>query len=89
MNCMTVRRSGFNWKQFRLGTIGYCTLAAIIERLQAELAKAMQHAEARERILGLGAEPVGSALRDAATFLKNETARWGTVSKEARIPLVD
>lgn len=55
MNCMTVRRSGFNWKQFRLGTIGYCTLAAIIERLQAELAKAMQHAEARERILGLGA----------------------------------
>ena len=49
----------------------------------------MQDPEAKERIMGLGAEPVGSTPREAAAFLKNEIARWAKVSKEARIPLVD
>jgi tripartite-type tricarboxylate transporter receptor subunit TctC len=65
------------------------TPTPIIDRLQAELLKALQFPEAKERILGLGAEPIGSTSKDAAAFLKNETARWARVAKEARIPLVE
>ena len=80
---------GFDVNEWQLLVAPARTPAAIIDRLQGELVKAMQDPEAKERIMGLGAEPVGSTPREAAAFLKNEIARWAKVSKEARIPLVD
>jgi tripartite-type tricarboxylate transporter receptor subunit TctC len=80
---------GFDVNEWQMLTVPARTPVPIIERLHAELAKALQHPEARERILGLGAEPIGSTPKDAAAFLKNETARWARVAKEARIPLVE
>jgi tripartite-type tricarboxylate transporter receptor subunit TctC len=80
---------GFDVNEWQLLVAPARTPAAIIDRLQGELVKAMQDPEAKERIMGLGAEPVGSTPREAASFLKNEIARWAKVSKEARIPLVD
>ena len=80
---------GFDVNEWQLLVAPARTPAAIIDRLQGDLVKAMQDPEAKERIMGLGAEPVGSTPREAAAFLKNEIARWAKVSKEARIPLVD
>lgn len=80
---------GFDVNELQIIVVPARTPAAIIDRLQAELVKAMQIPEAKERIKELGAEPVGSTPREAAAFLKNEIARWAKVSKEARIPLVD
>jgi tripartite-type tricarboxylate transporter receptor subunit TctC len=80
---------GFDVNEWQILVAPARTPAAIIDRLQGELVKAMQDPEAKERIMALGAEPVGSTPREAAAFLKNEIARWAKVSKEARIPLVD
>jgi tripartite-type tricarboxylate transporter receptor subunit TctC len=80
---------GFEVNEWQIFMVPARTPAAIIDRLQVELVKAMQVPEAKERIRELGAEPVGSTPREAAAFLKNETARWARVWKEARIPTVD
>jgi tripartite-type tricarboxylate transporter receptor subunit TctC len=80
---------GFDVNEWQILVAPARTPAVIIDRLQGELVKAMQDPEAKERIMALGAEPVGSTPREAAAFLKNEIARWAKVSKEARIPLVD
>ncbi len=80
---------GFDVNEWQILMVPARTPAAIVERLHAELVKALQFPEAKERILGLGAEPIGSAPKDAAAFLKNETARWARVAKEAKIPLVE
>lgn len=80
---------GFDVNEWQMLMVPARTPAPIIDRLQAELTKAMQYPEARERILGLGAVPIGSTPKEAAAFLKNEIARWTRVSKEARIPQVD
>jgi tripartite-type tricarboxylate transporter receptor subunit TctC len=80
---------GFDVNEWQILMAPARTPTAIIDRLHGELVKAMQDPEAKERILGLGAEPVGSTPREAAAFLKNEIARWAKVSKEARIPLID
>ena len=80
---------GFNVNEWQILVVPARTPAPIIDRLQAELVKALQHPEVKERIMGLGAEAIGSTPKEAAAFLKNETARWARVAKEARIPLVE
>jgi len=80
---------GFDVNELHILMVPARTPAAIIDRLRAELVKALQNPEVVERARELGAEPVGSTPREAAAFLKNEIARWAKVSKEARIPLVD
>lgn len=80
---------GFDVNEWQMMMAPARTPPAIIERVHAELVKAMQVPDARDRILALGAEPVGAPPRDAVAFLKNEMARWARVSKEAKIPLVD
>lgn len=80
---------GFDVNELHILVVPARTPAAIIDRLHAELVKALQNPEVVERAKELGAEPVGSTPREAAAFLKNEIARWAKVSKEARIPLVD
>ena len=80
---------GFDVNELHILMVPARTPAAIIDRLRAELVKALQNPEVVERAKELGAEPVGSTPREAAAFLKNEIARWAKVSKEARIPLVD
>ena len=80
---------GFDVNEWQILTVPAKTPAPIIDRLQAELSKALQNPEAKERILGLGAEPIGSTPKEAVAFLKNETARWARVAKEARIPQVE
>lgn len=40
-----------------------------------------------ERLLGLGAEPVGNSSEQFAAFLKKDIALWAKVVKDAKIPL--
>ena len=80
---------GFDVNELHILMVPARTPAAIIDRLRAELVKALQNPEVVERAKELGAEPVGSTPREAAAFLKKEIARWAKVSKEARIPVSD
>ncbi len=52
------------------------TPPAIVEKLSAGVARAVQEPELRERLRGLGATPVGSSPAEMAAFQEAELARW-------------
>ena len=61
------------------------TPPAVIEQLYRALAKALAIPEVRERMVGLGADPVGSSPKEFSAFIKKEIATWATVIKEVGI----
>jgi tripartite-type tricarboxylate transporter receptor subunit TctC len=72
-------------------TIWYGVLApsgtprAIVDRLTAELHKALASADLKERLAGAGVEPLTNTPEQFAEFIKAETARYAKVVKDARI----
>jgi len=61
------------------------TPPAIVRRVSQSLAKALALPAVRERIVGIGAEPVGSSPEEFGAFLKSEFATWAKVVKEVGI----
>ena len=61
------------------------TPAAVITRLNQALAKALAIPEVKERIVALGADPVGSSPEEFGTFIRGEFATWSKVIKEVGI----
>jgi tripartite-type tricarboxylate transporter receptor subunit TctC len=59
--------------------------AAIIDRLHGEIVHVLALSEVRERIAGLGAEPVGNSPSEFAAMQRAEAARWMRIAKEANI----
>jgi tripartite-type tricarboxylate transporter receptor subunit TctC len=57
----------------------------VVDRLHAELVKALGQANVRARFAQIGAEPVGSTPQELASTLKTETARWARVVRERNI----
>ena len=61
------------------------TPPAIIERLNAELAKAVGTPEVRARFANLGVEPVSGSPTDFGDLIAAEVDRWGRVVRDAAI----
>ena len=61
------------------------TPAPIIERLNAEIGKALKHPELRSRLQSEGAEPVASSPQEFGTFFKAEIAKWTRIVQSAGI----
>ncbi|HZI85110.1 MAG TPA: tripartite tricarboxylate transporter substrate binding protein [Casimicrobiaceae bacterium] len=61
------------------------TPPAVIDRLHAEIVRALAAPEVREKIAGLGADPVGNSPAEFAAMQRAETIRWTRVAKEANI----
>ncbi len=61
------------------------TPVEIRNRLHAEVVKILRSPEIRERLLSMGAEPVGSTQEQFAAFIKSEVAKWGKVVRDANI----
>ena len=59
------------------------TSKEIVNRLSGEIAKALKRADLKERLAGLGAEPVGSTPAEFAAYCESEFKRWGRVVKES------
>ena len=57
----------------------------IIARLNTELVKIVHGAETKERLMKLGAEPVGSTPEQLAALVKGENAKWAKVIKDAGV----
>ena len=57
------------------------TPRAIVERLNADLRKALQAPEVRTRLAADGADPVGSSPEAFSAYIKVELAKWGKVVK--------
>jgi len=63
------------------------TSAAIAGRLSAAIARVMEDAEIRRRLVELQAEPVGSSPEQMAQTIRQETERWTQVIRSARIQI--
>ena len=61
------------------------TPPAIINRLQAEIAKVVKIPEVRERMLALGGEIVASSPADLGAWVREQTASWARVVRAGNI----
>ncbi len=59
------------------------TPAAIITRLNAEVAKVLAQPDTQQRLLQLGHEPVGGTAAELAAFEKTEREKWGPIIRKA------
>lgn len=63
------------------------TPRAIVERLNAEILKALQHPDVKARLAAQGAEPLGSSPAEYAAYVKKEIARWAGVVKASGVTI--
>ena len=61
------------------------TPAPIVQRLNAELVKILDMPDVRKNLGEQGADLQGGTPEEFAAFIRNETARWGVVVKQAGI----
>jgi tripartite-type tricarboxylate transporter receptor subunit TctC len=59
----------------------------IVQRLNSELAKILKSEEVQEAFAKQGAVPTGGSPQDYATFMQDESARWGEVVRKNGIKL--
>ena len=59
----------------------------IVARLQREIDKALREADVREKLAGLGAEPIANTPAEFAAMIKTETAKWSEIVKNAKITI--
>ena len=57
----------------------------VVQRLNSEIVKILKLPEMRQRLEGLGLEPVGNTPEEFAAFQKAEIAKWAKVVKDAKI----
>lgn len=65
------------------------TPAAIVTKLQQEVANALKDPTVVKRIEGFGSEPVGSTPEQFRTFVVAEIEKYARLVKEANVPLQD
>ena len=61
------------------------TPAAIVQKINADVVKALAMPDIRDRLASMGATLVGSSPEQFAAFVKQETARWGKVIRDNNI----
>jgi tripartite-type tricarboxylate transporter receptor subunit TctC len=61
--------------------------ADVIQKLSAETDRILKLPDVKERLLGLGAEPVGGKPEEFAAFIRSEQAKWRKVITQANIKL--
>lgn len=61
------------------------TPRAVVERMGAEIAKAVQSADGREQVLKMGLLPTGTSPEEFAAIIRRDTQRWGEVIRKAGI----
>lgn len=65
--------------------ISWGWICAIIDRLHSEIVRALKAPDLRDRLVGLGADPVGNTPEQYTAFMQNEIAKWDKVIKAAGI----
>jgi len=57
----------------------------IVMRLHGEVVKVLRQNEVRDRLVALGAEPIGDTPEQFGAFMKAESQKWARVIREAKI----
>jgi tripartite-type tricarboxylate transporter receptor subunit TctC len=63
------------------------TPAAIVAKVNADIAAAVRDPEVRKRLADLSADPVGGTVPETAAFMRAEVERWNNVIKAANVKL--
>jgi len=63
------------------------TPAPVIEKLNAEILRALKSPEMQKQLKVQGAQALGSTPQEYAAYIKSEIARWGEVVKAANVKL--
>jgi tripartite-type tricarboxylate transporter receptor subunit TctC len=64
------------------------TPKAIVDQLNAEIAKAMALPDVKAKCAQLGFDPVADTPQEFAKYIKKEVERWDRVIKDANIPQI-
>jgi tripartite-type tricarboxylate transporter receptor subunit TctC len=59
------------------------TPPAVVKRLNAEIVKIINMPDVKEKLIGLGAEPVGNTSEEFAALVKTEVVKWAEVVKKS------
>ncbi|HKA41287.1 MAG TPA: tripartite tricarboxylate transporter substrate binding protein [Burkholderiales bacterium] len=62
------------------------TPAPVLDKLHADVTRAMQAPDVRQRLADLVIEPALTSREEFAAFVRSELERWETVVRDARIP---
>jgi tripartite-type tricarboxylate transporter receptor subunit TctC len=63
------------------------TPRTVVVKLQQEIARILRMPDVNERLMGIGAEPVGSTPEQFGEHLKREVAKWERVIKANKIEM--
>lgn len=63
------------------------TPRAVVERLNAEVMKALQSADVKAKLAAQGAEPLGSTPDEYAAYVRKELDRWARVVKATGVTI--
>src|SRR5690242_2664221 len=63
------------------------TPAAIVAKVNADIAEAVRDPDVRKRLADLSADPVGGTVSETAAFMRAEVERWNNVIKAANVKL--
>jgi tripartite-type tricarboxylate transporter receptor subunit TctC len=61
------------------------TPVTIVNRLNAEIVKALRAADVRDRLLSQSTEPVGNTPKEFAAFVRSERDKWAQVIRRAGV----
>ena len=61
------------------------TPRAIVYKINAEVVKALNSPDVREKLVAMGSDPVGSTPEEFYAYVKTELARWGKVIRDNNI----
>jgi tripartite-type tricarboxylate transporter receptor subunit TctC len=76
---------GFEWRTWASFVLPLGTPAPIVERLNAELVKAVNTAEVRERLIAQGLEPIGSRPEVVTQWTQDGLKRMRDIVQRAKI----
>jgi tripartite-type tricarboxylate transporter receptor subunit TctC len=63
------------------------TSAQVIDRLNRQVLKVLETTDVREKLLAQGAEPMPGSPEAFASFMREESAKWAPVVKQAGVKL--
>lgn len=78
---------GFDMVSWQALVAPAATPRPVIDRLNAEVARVLKTPEMREKMAGLGTEIVANSPDQFAQYLREETAKWSKIVKDAGIRL--
>jgi tripartite-type tricarboxylate transporter receptor subunit TctC len=76
---------GFEWRTWASFVVPVGTPGAIVDRLHAELVKAVNAPEVREKLIAQGLEPIGSAPATVTQWTQDGLKRMRDIVQRAKI----